>query len=266
MPGTHSTPFLRQQAVPISPITETKKILEDLEGLTLTATQLQKNGYRVEDFTECDLHEMRHCKTCGRKYIILSFLMPPSLLMRRTVRVNEKAEKRRRKATKEEKEREAQWQVERITKRDEILGKKLQEVLPMLRKRKTSAAQRNGFPGPSPSAEDAFWRTEYSITGFPLGAWVETPDHCVILAPASDGTSRHLRVAHWQNDAGQWEKFVFALNESELIYFDDTSVKAPKMACQSHPGRIANGVSSQSVHEMKRLMSPAIHLLRQASS
>lgn len=246
MPGTHSTPFLRQQAVPVSPIEETEKILEDLNGLTLTAVQLKKNGYRMEVFTECDLYGMLHCKTCGREYIILSPLMLQALLMGSTVRVSDKAEKRRRRATKEEKERETKWQVERITRRDEILEKKLHGVLPTLRKCKTSAPRLNGFPGPSGSAEEDFWGTGYGIAGMPLGAWVEMPNHCVILAPVTQGTSRHLRAAHWRNEADQWVKFVFALDESELVYFDESRTKGPRMICQSHPGRTKSGVSSHS--------------------
>lgn len=68
MPGTHSTPFLRQQALPVRPIQEAEEILEDLEGLTLTASLFQRFGYRMEAFTEEDLYQMRHCKTCGREH------------------------------------------------------------------------------------------------------------------------------------------------------------------------------------------------------
>lgn len=68
MPGNHSTPFLRQQTLPVRQIKETEEILEDLQGLTLTASLFQRFGYRTEAFTEEDLYQMRHCKTCGREY------------------------------------------------------------------------------------------------------------------------------------------------------------------------------------------------------
>lgn len=57
--------------MPVPPIKETQKIWEDLNGLTLTDNLFRRNGYRMEAFTECELHEMRHCKTCGREYIFL---------------------------------------------------------------------------------------------------------------------------------------------------------------------------------------------------
>lgn len=76
MPGTHATPFLRDQALPVSPIKETKKIMEDLHGLTLTGSLFRRNGYRMEAFTDSNLEEMRHCKTCGREYISLHNTMP----------------------------------------------------------------------------------------------------------------------------------------------------------------------------------------------
>lgn len=67
MSGSHATPFLRAKAVVVKPITPSDKIMEDLEGLTLTDRRFKKNGYRIENFTGDDLRAMRHCKTCGRK-------------------------------------------------------------------------------------------------------------------------------------------------------------------------------------------------------
>lgn len=67
MSGTHATPFLRGKAVVAKPFTLSDKIMEDLEGLTLTDRRFKKNGYRIDPFTEDDLMAMRHCKTCGRK-------------------------------------------------------------------------------------------------------------------------------------------------------------------------------------------------------
>lgn len=117
----------------------------------------------------------------------------------------------------------------------------------MLKKRKASAPRRNDLPGSSSSAEDDFWGAGYGIAGIPLGAYVEMPGHCVILAPTGQGISRHLRAAHWRNEVDQWVKFVFVLKESELVYFDDTCTKPTRMICQSHPGRIIDGVSAATV-------------------
>lgn len=75
MSGLHSTPFLREQALPVSPIKETKRVLEDLQGLTLTTGLFKRHGYRMEDFTEEELHELRHCKTCRREYIMFHNLV-----------------------------------------------------------------------------------------------------------------------------------------------------------------------------------------------
>lgn len=79
MATTHSTPFLRQQALPVLPIIETEEILEDLEGLTLPDHLLTKHGYRTQPFTDSDLNEMRHCKTCGRELTLFQLYFDTNL-------------------------------------------------------------------------------------------------------------------------------------------------------------------------------------------
>lgn len=148
-----------------------------------------------------------------------------------------KAERKRGKLTKEEKERELKRETERIQKRDQILAQKLQEVLPALRKRKANVSRRNDLPDTSFSADSDIW-------GIPAGSSIDILNHHVVLSPAGQGTSRNLRAAHWRNEAGQWVNFVFVLDETELEFFEESRIKAPRMICQSHSGRINNGVSA----------------------
>lgn len=170
------------------------------------------------------------------------------------VRVGGKAERKRGKPTKEEKERELKRETERVQNRDQILAQKLQEVLPALRKR--SVSRRNGLLDTSSSAGADIWV-------IPPGSSIDISNHRVILAPVGQETSRNLRAAHWHNEAGQWVKFVFALDEAELVFFEETRTKAPRMICQSHPGRIKDGVSAVTMILWERLTVLAIHLLRQ---
>lgn len=113
----------------------------------------------------------------------------------------------------------------------------MQEVLPALRKRKANVSRGNALLDTSSSADGDIW-------GIPPGSSIDISNHSVILASAGQGISRNLRVAHWRNEAGQWVKFVFALDETELVFFDETRTKAPRMICQSHHGRINDGVGA----------------------
>lgn len=104
------------------------------------------------------------------------------------------------------------------------------------------SSQPDSLSGASPVDNEAWAIPWYSST--PLGSSVDIPNHCVLLAPAIQMTSRYRRKAYWRNEKNQWVKFVFTLEESELIFFDETP-KSPRMICQSHPGRVNDGVSAR---------------------
>lgn len=160
------------------------------------------------------------------------------------VRVSDKAEKRRRKPTREVKKREA----ERIKKRDEILEKKLEEVLPALKIREDNTPPSNPSPTSSSSASDESWESPWptdSSTQFACcSAPLRSNSRLKFVPPTPQEVSGLNRTAWWHNDANKWVSFEFTIGASEVRLFAQPPTKTPGATCQSHSGRVRDGVSA----------------------